>query len=210
MMALLGHWFIVVSIGSMAVMTPGPNFFMTIRNSAGYGKRAGIWTAIGLGAADLVSVTVCLTGIGLFLAESSLLFQLLKWCGAAFLIYIGIGSVNSKKRTKDEAFTQGADCMPWHRAFRIGLTTCLLNPKVTLFFLAFFTQMIDTSIPTATRILYGVTIAGLECFWLSLVANIMSAPAIRSRYLGFSHWIERLMGCLLITLGVSLGLYHWS
>jgi len=205
-MAHISQWLFVVGIGWMGVAVPGPNLFMTIRNSAVYGRRAGLWTALGLGTANLISVGACLAGISLFLTEAPVLFEGVRWAGAVFLIYIGLRSVRARKKEGLDAGASGRpeEGMSRARAYRLGLSTCLLNPKVMVFFLAFFTQIVDAGTPLAARLFYGATIAAVEWAWMSLVAGFLSSPPVRRRYFGVSHWIERAMGGLLIALGTIL------
>jgi threonine/homoserine/homoserine lactone efflux protein len=91
-------------------------------------------------------------------------------------------------------------------AMRIGFFTCLLNPKVTLFFLALFTQIIHPNTPLWLQMLYGLTVAVIELLWFTLVAVLISQPAIKRRFLSVSHWFERVMGAMLIWLGLRLAL----
>jgi RhtB (resistance to homoserine/threonine) family protein len=204
-MHFLTDWFTISIIAFLVIMSPGPNFVMTLRNSLIYSRRAGVHTAIGLAIADVIHMSYCLIGIGVIISQSILAFNILKWIGALYLIYIGIKSLQAKPQPliidASKALAVGDQA-----AFRMGLFTCLLNPKATLFYLALFTQMIRPGTPLWTQVLYGLTVASIEFGWFASVAVLMSRPAIKRRFEAVYHWFDRLMGVLLIGLGVRLAL----
>jgi RhtB (resistance to homoserine/threonine) family protein len=217
-MSFFADWITVVAIGCLAVMAPGPNLAMTLRSSLAYSRQSGIYTAVGLAAGNCVHVTYCLIGIGVIISESILLFNSIKWLGAAYLIYIGIKSLQTQRRDSTGFLknatpspTPHSPSQPTHHltrlaSIRIGFLTNLLNPKVTLFFLALFTQIIQPTTPLFTQAIYGLTMVALEFAWFALVAIVISQNAIKSRFLSISHWIERITGAVLIALGFRLAI----
>lgn len=209
-MPSLADWLSVLVVGCLAVIAPGPNLAMTLRNSLGYSRAAGVLTAVGLAAGNLVHATYCLIGIGLVISRSIVLFDAIKWLGAAYLIYIGIRSLGAKPHADDSHEGGRASGMSRAAAVRSGFLTNLLNPKVTLFFLALFTQIIEPGTPFPARVLYGLTMVGLEFGWFAVVALIVSRRAVRRRFLRVSHWVERATGAVLIALGVRLAFARGS
>jgi threonine/homoserine/homoserine lactone efflux protein len=89
-------------------------------------------------------------------------------------------------------------------AVRSGIFTSLLNPKVTLFFLALFTQVVRPETPLLAKAVYGLTVVGIEFGWFALVALLVSTRTVKRRFDAVSHWIERATGALLVALGVRL------
>jgi threonine/homoserine/homoserine lactone efflux protein len=157
-----------------------------------------------VGAGNLIHATYSLIGIGLVISKSILMFNLLKWVGAAYLIYIGVKSLKAKRIAvaEDQAIQQ-RHLNPW-TAFRIGFLGNLLNPKATLFFLALFTQIIEPATPMAAKAVYGTTVAVIAMIWFALVATVISQQAFKRRILSIAHWLERFMGAALIALGLRL------
>jgi RhtB (resistance to homoserine/threonine) family protein len=205
-MQFWSNWLTIFIVGCLAVTSPGANFFVTLRNSLAYSKQAGVFTALGLAVGDLVHAAYCLAGIGAIISKSILLFTLIKWLGAIYLIYIGIKSLKARKRQRDDMEKQSSQTMtPWG-AFCSGFLTCALNPKVTLFFLALFTQVIHPNTPFTTQAIYSLTIVDIEFFWFALVATVVSQDTVRYRFLSISHWFDRAMGTVLIFLGFRLAL----
>lgn len=205
-MSFLTGWLMVLLIGSIAVISPGPDFVLTLRSSLTYSRRAGLYTAFGIGVGNLVHVTYSLIGIGAIISQSILLFNILKWIGAAYLVYIGIKSLGAKKQPQSLTDLHRTKTISRWMAFRIGLLGNLLNPKATLFFLALFTQIIQPETPIGVRAIYGATVATLALIWFASVAVLISQPGVKRLFQSVSHWVERLTGAVLIILGVRLAI----
>jgi RhtB (resistance to homoserine/threonine) family protein len=204
-MPLLSDWLTVLVVGFVVVVTPGANFAMTMRNSLVHSRQAGLYTALGVGLGSIIHVTYCLLGIGVIISQSILLFNALKWLGAAYLIYIGIKSLRTKKLNTTENLQIQRNIGNWS-AIRVGSLTSLLNPKATLLFLAVFTQLIQPNSPLTAQIIYGLTVIALEIIWYSLVALFISQRNVKRLLTSFMHWVERVMGLVLILLGLRLAL----
>lgn len=84
-MSFFTDWLTVFSLGLIAVISPGPDFALTLRNSLAYSRQAGICTAMGITVGHIVHATYCLVGIGAIISRSILLFNIIKWLGAAYL-----------------------------------------------------------------------------------------------------------------------------
>ncbi|NEQ26008.1 MAG: LysE family transporter, partial [Microcoleus sp. SIO2G3] len=95
-MLWLNEWLTVFSVALLVIIGPGPNFVMTVRNSLSHSRRAGVLTALGLALGDLIHVGFWLIGLGVLISRSILLFNTLKWLGAAYLIYIGIQAFRAR------------------------------------------------------------------------------------------------------------------
>ena len=203
-MTFSSDWLTVFAVGMLAIITPGPDFALTLRSSLVHSREAGIYTAIGVGAGNTIHATYCLVGIGAVISQSILLFSLLKWVGAGYLIYLGVKSLSAKAVTTSSRFDKSARNISRWTAFRIGLFGNLLNPKATLFFLALFTQIVQPATPFAVQALYGFTVAALSLIWFALVATVISKRSLKAYVLSISHWIERATGGALILLGLRL------
>jgi len=199
----LSEWLTVLIIGWFVVITPGPNMAIVIRNSIIHSRSAGVYTAGGLAFGNLIHITYCLVGIGFLISKSILLFNVVKWLGAAYLIYLGIKSLRAQPHPP---INQSDVTTSFSRvsALRTGFLTDLLNPKATLFFLALFTQIIRPGTPLLAQIVYGITIVALEFICFSILAAIIGHHSVRQRVEAVSHWIERVTGIVLIALGIRV------
>lgn len=194
----------VAFVHLLAVISPGPDFIMITRNSLIYSRRTGFYTAVGLGLGILVHVTYSLVGIGLLIAKSIILFNMIKFLGAAYLIYIGYKSLTSRSSNM-HIQNQG------HRAeisrlaaVKIGFITNVTNPKATLFFLSLFTLVINPDTPLLVKLFMGAEMSIVTVLWFMLVAFLISHHLIKDRLNKVQNYAERFIGAVLIALGIKV------
>ena len=195
----------VALIHLLAVASPGPDFAIVVRESVAHGRRTGVFTALGVGTGILVHVIYSLLGIGLVVSQSIVLFNVLKWLAAAYLLYIGIKALRA--RPADPSAAEQAHTHVPRRArgaFVTGFVTNGLNPKATLFFLSLFTVVIDPHTPLLMQAGYGLYLALATATWFCLVAWLFSQPRVRAGFTRMGHWFDRLMGAVLVGIGVKL------
>jgi RhtB (resistance to homoserine/threonine) family protein len=199
------EFFTVALIHLLAVASPGPDFAIVVRESVGFGRRAGMFTALGVGVGIFVHVAYSLLGIGLIVSQSIVLFNALKWLAAAYLLYIGIRALRAKPADPASAELSLAKGTRSPRAgFVTGFVTNGLNPKATLFFLSLFTVVIDPHTPLTVQAGYGVYLALATALWFCLVALLFSQQRVRAGFARLGHWFDRLMGGVLVALGIKL------
>jgi RhtB (resistance to homoserine/threonine) family protein len=211
-----GYWaqFLTVAVAHMlAVASPGPDFAMVLRQSLAHGRRAAVWTSIGIGSAILLHVTYAVLGIGILLRESPFLFTGVKFLGAAYLAWIGVKALRTKPRRELSAVPAGAEAQlarpaePAPRAaWTTGFLTNAFNPKVTLFFVAIFASLIDPATPRWIQAAYGAWMSLATMAWFSMVSVFFTRESVRRAFQRGGHWIDRAMGIVLITFAVVLAL----
>lgn len=196
----------VALVHFLALLSPGPDFIMACRNAITYSRRIGIWTAVGFGLGIAVHVTYSLAGLAIVIAQSILLFNAIKYLGAAYLIYIGIKSLRSKSSniviTKDVE----RDSISKVQAVKIGFLTNVLNPKATLFILSLFTFVIDPNTPFSVMMIVGMLLVITTIVWFSLVSIFFSQKRIRCVFQRFQNGINKTLGGILIALGIKVAL----
>ena len=153
--------FLLVAIAT--VMSPGPGVLMTLTNALRYGMRGTLGGILGIAFGALVVAAISATSLGVLLAASSLAFTVLKYMGAAYLIYLGIRAWRAPPFTFAEASSHQAG---FGRRFVEGVSLQLTNPKAIFFFLSVFPQFID---PNAN---YAIQFAGLVLTYSALVVVI--------------------------------------
>lgn len=212
------QWLTLIIVFTFAVLSPGPDFVIAVRNSLLYSRRVGIMTAFGFGAGVLLHVTYTLLGIAALIEQSVIIFNSLKWIGALYLIYIGFMALRSRGSASkimaqieqdgqaDPCQTCPSKTLTSWQAFRTGFLTNALNPKASLFFLAIFSQIINPATPLTWQIAYGLTCSAMVTIWFSLVAVVLNHPPIRNRFLKWSKWIDRICGGLMVALGIKIAL----
>jgi threonine/homoserine/homoserine lactone efflux protein len=211
-----GYWaqFLKVAVAHMlAVASPGPDFAMVVRQSISHGRKAAIWTSIGIGSAILVHVTYALLGIGILLRTYPVAFTAVKFLGAGYLAWIGAKALMSRPRHglaeapfgSKAALTRPA--APTARgAWITGFLTNVFNPKATLFFVAIFASLIDPLTPKVIQGAYGLWMSVTTMAWFVMVSLFFTREDIRNAFLKGGHWIDRVMGAVLIGLAAALAL----
>ena len=192
----------VASAHVLAVMSPGPDFAMVTRQTLAHGRTAGLWTAWGIATGIIFHVGYGLFGLGWLIAQFPWLLDVLRYAGAAFLLWMGYGALRAQPLGAEESVAAAPSAPRTH--FRIGLLTNLLNPKASLFFVALFASINTSDTPLALRLSLGLWIVLTTGAWFSLVAVSFGHARLRARLRGSAHWIDRGMGVLLIALALGM------
>lgn len=201
MQEYIGALLTVTSIAVVMVISPGQDFAMITRNSLLYSRRAGIIGAFGISVAIWLHVMYSLAGIALVIAQSEVLYSLIKYVGALYLAFLGIKGLLYKANKEGNTVTQGEKAtLSDFKAFKAGFISNALNPKTTLFFLSIFTQVVTPDTPITMQLIYGAIISVAHLIWFVIVAVVLSSSAITSRIGTFKLWIERVMGTILCLL----------
>lgn len=205
-MVFFAEFFAVAIVHLLAVMSPGPDFVLISRNSLVYSRNVGIYSAVGLGLGILVHVTYSLIGIGFIISQSIILFSVLKFIGAGYLLYIGWQCLRAKPYQGDIAQKEERQDLTVLQSIRMGFLTNVLNPKATLFFFALFTQVISPETPKLIQVLYGAEMSLMTFVWFAFVAVVLSYGGIKTRFTSVQHYVERTFGVILIALGLKIAL----
>lgn len=165
----------------------------------------GIWTALGFALGVMIHVGYCLFGIAILISKSLFWFSMIKYLGAAYLIYIGCKALFSSSTSHIDLNTEKAkEIISPRAAVFSGFITNLLNPKATMYFLGLFTVMIpaDTS-----HFIMGVIVFILVSFtfiWFSIVSTFMTIPVVRSRFFRIEKIMDKVLGGALILVGLKV------
>lgn len=200
------HEFIMLTIiHLLAVMSPGPDFAIVLRQSISFGRKSAIITSLGIGAGISVHVLYTLLGVGILISQSAALMTAAKILGAAYITYLAVNLLRSKA-IPNQSSSIALDNNKKHqkKAFMVGFMTNVLNPKATLFFLAIFTTVVSASTPLMVQSFYGLWIIITTAAWFCLVSFLFSQQAIRQQFLNHGHWFDRLMGVILLLFAGKL------
>lgn len=149
-MSYVPEFLTLAGLHLLALMSPGPDFVMISRSSLLYSCRTGVWSAVGLALGIFLHVAYSLAGIAFIISQSIVLFSLLKTAAALYLMYIGIKALRAKPTKAGELGASGEQkTMTAWQAIRTGFFTNALNPKATLFFLAFSPKLFTPQRPWA-------------------------------------------------------------
>jgi threonine/homoserine/homoserine lactone efflux protein len=190
---------------ALLTVTPGLDTALVLRTAAAEGSRRAFAAALGICLGCLAWGGLVAIGLGFVLAASELAYRVLKWAGAAYLLYLGLRLILAPRGHKEGSDAPpSADRNGW---FLRGLLTNLLNPKVGAFYVSFLPQFIPAgaSVPSTTLLLAAIHAAlGLLWFLLLIGATRPLARAVRSPR--FVRALDRLTGGVLIFFGLKLAL----
>ena len=201
----LSEFLTIAVVHLLAVASPGPDFAIIVRQSITYGKTTARWSSLGVGLGILIHVVYSLAGVGLIISQSIIAFNVMKYLGAAYLIYMGIKALKAQpENVTVDAVQQNRQVPSTFQAVRMGFITNGLNPKATLFFLSLFTVVIKPDTPLMIQSVYGLYLAIATGLWFTMISSIFGQPIVRNLFKSIGHWFERTMGAALIFLGIKL------
>jgi threonine/homoserine/homoserine lactone efflux protein len=200
------HYWLFITTAIVLVLTPGQDTFFILGRSIASGRAAGIAAALGITAGSIVHTLLAAVGLSALLATSPYAFMAVKLAGAAYLFYIGIRALLSRANGFAEQPDAARNDGRWP-AFRQGIVTNVLNPKVALFFLALMPQFISAGSPNkvAAFLVLGVSFMALGLAWCLVLA--IAAARLRGVLLqrpSMATLLNRVAGCMFIALGLRL------
>jgi threonine/homoserine/homoserine lactone efflux protein len=199
-------WGLFVVASVVLLLTPGPAVLFIVARSVQQGRAAGLVSVLGIHLGTIVHIAAAAVGLSALLVQSALAFAIVKYLGAAYLIWIGIRTLMA--RDPDPAAPAMA-AEPLRRVFRDGFVVNLFNPKTAIFFLSFLPQFVD---PARGAVHWQILILGLTFMGLGMVSDAMFALAAGSagdflrssrRFLRYQRWFA---GTSFIGLGVTAAL----
>ncbi len=197
--------FVSISVLIMlAAISPGPDFALVTKNSLFYSRKAGIYTALGVSVSLLIHASYCILGLALVISQSLLAFSIIKYLGAAYLIYIGIKSLLAKREMMKLDTNHSTHFITGLHAFNQGLFCNLLNPKAIMFLLAFFTLVVKPGHAMITELGYGVEIALIHMIWFSCLSYMLTHQYVKTNLNRLQYYIVKIMGGLLVAFGVRI------
>ncbi len=197
-------YFLLVSVFLLALISPGPDFFVVLRASLS-GQRQYAWgTVLGIALGVTLHATYAVLGLAVVFAESALLFAAIKYAGAAYLLYLGWMCLMNAGGTSLPQ--QQIDLSPktLRAGFMEGFLCNLLNPKATLFFLSVFTQILGTHVNARQSLIAWLLIVTVNfLYWLTLSA-VLANQRVQKFYKSMLKTFERIFGTILLGLGLKV------
>ena len=204
MLGIHDYW-LFVATGILLNLTPGQDTFYILGRSIAQGTRMGVASAFGITAGSLIHTAAAALGLSAILATSASAFVTVKLVGAAYLVYLGVRLLTARRSLEPGLTSPGESSV--FAAFRDGVLTNVLNPKVALFFLALMPQFIDPSSTTKVKafVALGLTFVATGTAWCLMLA--VSAGKLRAFFARHPRGIDvisRSAGGLFVLLGLRL------
>jgi RhtB (resistance to homoserine/threonine) family protein len=203
-----------LAAGLLLNLTPGPDVLYVVSSALRQGTQAGVVAACGITAGCFVHVGAAAVGVGALMAASAAAFAMLKWAGAAYLVWVGVGLLRAQASAERRGSPAGSPpaCaqapLGLGAVFRGGFLTNVLNPKVAIFFLAFVPQFIapHAAHPAlaflALGILFNINSLAVNVGWALAAAWMARRDAVRRGM----HWLDRAAGLMFVAFGLRLAL----
>lgn len=195
-MSSFSYWCLFLSSAFALTISPGPDLIYILSNTLAKGQKIGLACSAGVCTGVIFHITAAALGLSVIMAKSALAFSIVKYIGAAYLIYLGLKAIMSKHGAIDVS-ASGRDDMSVYKAFRQGVLTDIFNPKVAIFFLAFIPQFIRPELGHATAQFF--MLGFILIFIGFVVQGIFVITAGRTT--GFLRSNQRISGLLNKVLG---------
>ncbi|MGR7922987.1 LysE family translocator [Zobellella denitrificans] len=198
----LTSWLALAAICVMGAISPGPSLALVIRNTVRGGQGHGVATALGHGLGVGLYALITALGLALLITKTPLLFDLIRYGGAAFLAWLGLKALLA--RPGDEGDRQGSHPVRGRRGAFEGFMVAFLNPQLAIFFLALFSQFVRADTGWQQGGIMMLTAGGIDALWYVLVALALSRGPVLVWLQAKSRMIDKLSGLVLLGLALKV------
>ena len=188
---------------SLAVILPGPNFVATAHAASATSRSHGLRTAAGIALGTALWTAFTLGGLGAAFSAASGLYQIVRWAGAAYLVFVGLRTIIAARKADDDSHTQ-APARARRSPVRHGLAVVLSNPKTAAFFTSLFAVAVPPDAPLWFKALVAAVVVLVSWTWYSTVACAMSRPSVSAALARMRRALAWFTGGLLIFFGLRL------
>ncbi|ATG75530.1 lysine transporter LysE [Zobellella denitrificans] len=198
----LTSWLALAAICVMGAISPGPSLALVIRNTVRGGQGHGVATALGHGLGVGLYALITALGLALLITKTPLLFDLIRYGGAAFLAWLGLKALLA--RPGDEGGRQGSHPVRGRRGAFEGFMVAFLNPQLAIFFLALFSQFVRADTGWQQGGIMMLTAGGIDALWYVLVALALSRGPVLVWLQAKSRMIDKFSGLVLLGLALKV------
>lgn len=203
-MSLWQQFLMIAGLHFLALLSPGPDFFLIVRSAVVNGARVASGVCVGIALANGFYIALAISGVAL-LQEVSGLVNALTWSGCAYLAWLGwrflsVRDEVSQPNGNADTTTPGS----WWKECRVGLLSGLLNPKNSLFYASLFSLGFGPSTPMAVQLAYGTWMFAVVLLWDLGIARAAGHPPVVRRFMAHVHKLERATGVILLSLAAGI------
>lgn len=196
-------WLSLLAICIMGALSPGPSLALVVKNTLHGGQQQGYATAISHGLGVALYALVTAAGIGIIIVQSPVLFSIIQYAGAAFLLYLGIKALLAKKQSLNIEETDNRQITKVN-GWRDGFLIAFLNPKLAIFFLALFSQFVTADASWQQKLIMTSTVGLVDMLWYCLVTFGISRGPVLNKLKSNAHIVDRVTGVFLVTLAARV------
>ncbi|NEX91903.1 LysE family translocator [Caulobacter sp. 17J65-9] len=195
-----------VAAATLLTITPGVDTAMVLRSAAGGGARPAAFAALGISIGCLVWGTLVSLGLGALLAASGVIYTIVKWVGAAYLVWLGVKLLWKPREGFDPALGAAGGASPW-RSLRQGFLTNILNPKIGVFYITFLPQFVPAGADVAAfSMLLAVVHVLIGLLWFAVLIAATAPVGRLLRRPQVTRALDRVVGGVFLAFGARLAL----
>ncbi len=200
---------LLTTIHLLAAMSPGPDFLLVSSQTLTKGKKVGFYCSFGITLGLSVHILYSIFGLATVIAHSAWLLTIIKIIGGSYLIYLGWQGIRSKAKPPTENNQSSVENTVLTKtaiksSIKQGFFCNVFNPKAPIYFVSLFTLVLSVDMPMWQLTFYGLWIMLLQMAWFSTVVMLLSVPAINRKFQSHAHWVDRVMGVAMASLGLNL------
>ena len=206
-MAVWQQFLMIAGAHFLALVSPGPDFFLIVRSAVVNGTRVSSGVCVGIAFANAVYILVAISGVAV-LQEVASLFALLKWAGCAYLAWLGWRFLRSRGETLVlESSGNRSRSGSWWKECRVGFLSGILNPKNSLFYASLFSLGLEHETPLGLQLAYGAWMFMAVLLWDLCIACAAGHPPLVKRFIVHVRKVERVTGAVLLSIAAGIA---WS
>ena len=203
-MAVWQQFLIIAGAHFLALLSPGPDFFLIVRSAVVNGARVASGVCVGIALANGVYIGLAIGG-GAALQEVAGLFAVLKWAGCAYLAWLGWRFLTVRDETlAPEAEARAVRRGSWWRECRVGFLSGILNPKNSLFYASLFSLGFERDTPFGVQLAYGIWMFAVVLLWDLCIARAAGHPPVVRRFMMHVRTVERITGAVLLGIAATI------
>ena len=199
----LTSWLALAAICVMGAISPGPSLALIIRNTVQGGQGHGVVTALGHGLGVGIYALITALGLSVLITQTPLLFDLIRYGGAAFLAWLGVKALLARPASGDAANETVHGARGRQGAFE-GFMVAFLNPQLAIFFIALFSQFVHAYTGWREGSIMMLTAGGIDALWYVLVALVLSRGPVLAWLKAKSFVIDKVSGLVLLGLALKV------
>ena len=199
------EFFTVALLHFFAVSSPGPDFILVTRQAVKLGRKAAIYTSLGIGIGILIHSLAAIMGLTLIISSNPYLFLCMKLAASLYLFYLGLMSIIQTSETGNEIESRDSSEL---NSFLIGFITNVLNPKAIIFFVTLFSIVLNNSTSAALLTIYGLYMSAATFLWFLLISYVFTNKNLIEKYFYVLPAFEKIIGILLILIASQIFIYE--
>ncbi|ASO27906.1 LysE family translocator [Vibrio anguillarum] len=191
----------------MALLSPGPDVALVVQNSTRYGRRTGVFIALGLSCGIVIHSLLSLTGISYLVHQQPALFAMVQLAGGGYLFYLGLGALKSIYTTWRSPQAVGVNNERYklienqRQAFSRGFITNIFNPKALVFFISLMSSLVPVGMSFSGKGIALLILWGLSFMWFSTLAWMLSTARLQKRLQSLTVYIDAVCGIIFTLIG---------